>query len=77
MGQWNEVQLEVRDGRVRQWLNGFLVVEYDLWTPEWEALVAASKFGTMPGYGRAKRGHLALQDHGDEVSYRSIRVLTY
>jgi len=49
-------------------------VEYELWSPDWESRVKQSKFVEWPEYGRAKRGHIALQDHGDSVSYRSIRI---
>lgn len=74
VGEWNAVHLVVNQGHVQQYLNGQLVVEYDLWTPEWEALVAGSKFNTMPGYGRAHSGHIALQDHGDRVWFRNIKI---
>ena len=74
VGQWNEIRVRVRGPRVEQWLNGGKVVEYDLWTDEWEALVGASKFADMPGYGRAREGHIDLQEHGDPVWYRNIRI---
>jgi hypothetical protein len=66
--------LLVSGPQVEHWLNGVKVVEYQLWSPEWEALVKASKFGTLPLYGRAKRGHIALQDHGDLVWFRDIKI---
>jgi hypothetical protein len=73
-GQWNSARLVVRGAHVEHWLNGQKVVEYELWSPQWEALVKASKFVEWPGFGRAKRGHIALQDHGDWVAYRNIRI---
>lgn len=73
-GEWNQVRLLVEGARVEQWLNGQKVVEYELWTPEWEELVADSKFAQWPGYGRAERGHIALQDHGDPVAFRNIKI---
>lgn len=76
IGEWNEVRLLVRGPHVEHWLNGVKLLEYELWSPDWEARVQASKFKTMPGYGRARRGHIALQDHGDRVSYRNIRIKT-
>ncbi|HWA00046.1 MAG TPA: DUF1080 domain-containing protein, partial [Caulobacterales bacterium] len=68
--EWNSVRLVVNHGHVQQFLNGELQVEYDLWSPAWEAQVARSKFASMPDYGRAHRGHLALQDHGNVVAFR-------
>lgn len=73
-GEWNQVCLLVRGHHVEHWLNGTKVVEYELESPEWEAKVAASKFRQWPGYGRATKGHIALQDHGDRVWYRSIKI---
>ncbi|MGH7713034.1 MAG: 3-keto-disaccharide hydrolase [Gemmatimonadaceae bacterium] len=73
-GEWNQVRLVVRGAHVEHWLNGQKVVEYELWSPQWEALVKASKFAAWPGYGRSKRGHIALQDHGDWVAFRNIRI---
>lgn len=74
VGEWNDVVLLVSGARVEHWLNGVKVVEYELWSPAWESLVKASKFVTMPAYGRAKRGRIALQDHGDPVWFRDIRI---
>ena len=74
IGEWNETRIVVRGAHVEHWLNGTKVVEYQLWTPEWTAAVKASKFNQWPGYGLAKRGHIGLQDHGDVVSFRNIRV---
>jgi hypothetical protein len=73
-GEWNAVRIMVRGDQVEHWLNGTRVVEYRLGSPDWEAKVAASKFSRWPGYGRAASGHIALQDHGDRVAYRDIRI---
>lgn len=73
-GEWNAVRLVVNGPHVEHWLNGVKVVAYELWTPAWEAKVAATKFAQWPGYGRARSGHIALQDHGDRVAYRHIRI---
>jgi hypothetical protein len=73
-GEWNQARLVVRGPHVEHWLNGQKVVEYELWSPQWEALVKASKFVQWPRYGRAQRGHIALQDHGDRVAFRNIRI---
>jgi hypothetical protein len=73
-GQWNSVRLLVNGAHVEHWLNGERVVTYELWSPDWEAKVKASKFAQWPGYGRSQRGYIALQDHGDRVAYRNIRI---
>ena len=73
-GEWNAVKITVNGPHVEHWLNGTRVVEYELGGAEWEAKVKGSKFAQWPGFGRAAKGHIALQDHGDEVAYRSIRI---
>lgn len=75
-GEWNAVRIVVRGNHVEHWLNGTKVVEYELGSADWKAKVAASKFKQWPGYGRAPSGHIALQDHGDRVAYRDIKVRT-
>ena len=75
VGSWNEVILRVQGNRVQHWLNGTLIVDYELLSPEWEEQVASSKFAQWPNYGRAREGHIALQDHGDPVRYRDIKIL--
>jgi hypothetical protein len=74
VGEWNAVRLIVRGPNVEQWLNGMKVVEYQLWSADWEARVKASKFKDMPKYGREKTGYIALQDHGNKVEFRNIKV---
>jgi hypothetical protein len=74
VGEWNEVRIVVNGRHVEHWLNGQRVVSYELLSPEWEAKVKATKFAQWPEYGRASRGHVALQDHGDWVAYRNIRI---
>lgn len=73
-GEWNSVRIVARGAHIEHWLNGQKVVEYELWSPDWEAKVKASKFAAWPGYGRATRGHIALQDHGDRVAFKNIRI---
>lgn len=75
-GEWNEVRLIVNQGKVEHWLNGVKVVEYELGSPDWEARYQKSKFTQWPGYGRAGTGHIALQDHGDQVWFRNIEIKT-
>ncbi len=74
VGEWNEVRLIVNQRQVEHWLNGQQIVAYELGSDEWERLVANSKFAQWPEYGRQAEGHIALQDHGNHVWYRSIRI---
>lgn len=73
-GEWNRARLTVRDGRVSHYLNGVEMVSYANSGPEWQAMIANSKFAEMPGFGKSTGGRIALQDHGDEVWYRNVRV---
>ncbi|MEM6629326.1 MAG: DUF1080 domain-containing protein [Bacteroidota bacterium] len=73
-GEWNDVRLIVNEGHVEHWLNGVKVVDYQLWSPEWEELYQNSKFTKWPMYGRGKKGHIALQDHGDRVWFKDIKI---
>ena len=75
-GEWNAVRIVVHGSQVEHWLNGVEVAAYQLGSTDWKARVAASKFRNWPGYGRAAAGHIALQDHGDRVAYRNIRIRT-
>jgi hypothetical protein len=75
-GSWNTIVIRVKDGRVSHIQNGVKVVSYSLWTPEWDALVAKSKFKTFPGFteGISKEGYIGLQDHGYPVWFRNIKI---
>ena len=74
VGEWNTGRIVVNGALVEHWLNGTRMVAYELWSPDWEAKVKASKFNAWPRYGRATRGHVGVQDHGDRVSFRNIRI---
>lgn len=73
-GDWNHVRLIVNQGKVTQYLNGQVTARYTLWSPEWEGLVKTSKFKDMQGYGQMHKGHIALQDHGDQVWFKNIKI---
>jgi hypothetical protein len=73
-GEWNKAKIIVCNNNVSYWLNGVEVVAYTLYSQRWNNLVSRSKFNTMPDYGQRASGHIALQDHGDTVSYRNIRI---
>lgn len=73
-GEWNQVKIVVSGNHVEHWLNGVKVVAYELQSDDWRQKVAASKFAQWKGYGLAPSGYIALQDHGDRVEYRSIKL---
>lgn len=73
-GEWNSARLVVNGNHVEHWLNGQKLLEYELGSAEWADRVAKSKFSTMPNYGKASEGHIGLQDHGDLVEFRNIRI---
>lgn len=73
-GQWNTARLVVNGSHVEHWLNGSKLLEYELGSDEWKARGGASKFKAMPNYGQAAEGHIGLQDHGDKVEFRNIRI---
>jgi hypothetical protein len=76
VGEWNQVGLIIRGKHVEHWLNGTKVVEYDLGSPQLKALIADSKYKTIAGFGEVKKGHILLQDHGNEVWFRNIKLRT-
>lgn len=72
--EWNQVKLVVNKGKVEHWLNGKKLVEFEMFTPQWKEMIANSKFSSMKGFGTYKRGHISLQDHGDRVAFRNIKI---
>ncbi len=73
-GEWNETLIVARGPHIRHYLNGVLVVDAHIGSPEYNAAHAQSKWTGMPDFATRERGHIALQDHGDEVWFRNIRV---
>lgn len=73
-GEWNQAEIIVNQGKLDLVLNGVTVVSTQLFTPEWEALIAKSKFKDMPGFGKYNKGKISLQDHGDVVHYRNLLI---
>lgn len=73
-GEYNHTKIVVNKGHVEHWLNGTKVVDYQLWTPEWEKQKAISKWKDVKTYGMSKQGHIALQDHGGGVWFKNIKI---
>lgn len=73
-GLWNQARLIVNGRHVEHWLNGVRLLQYELLSPDWEMRVHGSKFAPHPHYGRNTEGYIGLQDHGDRVAYRNIKI---
>jgi hypothetical protein len=73
-GEWNQFEIVVKDGHLTQILNGVVTVDRQLFNAQWRADVAASKFHEWLGYGTYTKGGIALQDHGDKVWYRNLKI---
>lgn len=73
-GRWNHARLLVERGRIRQWLNGVMTADVSYGDAGWRKRVAGSKFAKMPFFGTFDSGVIALQDHGEPVAYRNIKI---
>jgi hypothetical protein len=78
-GEWNHFVLKCQRTatgtyKCEHWMNGTKYVEYEIGSDNWNQRVAKSKFAKMPGFGKAEKGHLCLQDHGNEVAFRNIKI---
>ncbi len=73
-GQWNTARIVSNKGKYEFWLNGNKAVEFTMHDAQWDALVAGSKFKNMADFGKATKGHISLQDHGDKVWFRNIKI---
>ncbi|MEP6550611.1 MAG: DUF1080 domain-containing protein [Gemmatimonadales bacterium] len=74
VGEWNSSRIVFRGNHGEHWLNGSRVVVFDLGTPRMDSLLAASKYRSIKGFADRRAGHIVLQDHVDEVSFRNIRI---
>ena len=73
-GEWNQGKIVFDGNHGEHWLNGVKVLEYDLGTPQFDSLLAASKYAPIEGFADRRAGHIVLQDHNDDVWYRNIRI---
>jgi Domain of Unknown Function (DUF1080) len=74
VGEWNEAEIVSNNGKLDFFLNGTNVVSTNMWDSAWKQMLAASKFKDMKDFGTYKKGRIALQDHGNTVWYRNIRI---
>jgi cytochrome c len=72
--RWNTARIVADGPNVTYFLNGEQTAKFDMASPEWKALIEQSKFKDMPNFGKRARGHLVLQDHGDLVAFRNIKI---
>ena len=74
VGQWNQMRIIITPEKCEHYLNGVKYVQYVKGSKDWDERVAASKFRDMPRFGKATSGHICLQDHGNPVSFRNIKI---
>ncbi|WP_347329803.1 family 16 glycoside hydrolase [Marinimicrobium locisalis] len=73
-GEWNRTRLVVNDGHIEHWLNGYRLVNIQMGSDVWNALIANSKFAEWDAFAATPQGHIVLQDHGDAVWFRNIKM---
>ncbi len=73
-GEWNQLRILITPEKCEHYVNGVKYCEYVKGSADWDARVAESKFSKMPFFGKASRGHICLQDHGNAVSFRNIKI---
>lgn len=73
-GEWNEARIVARGNRIEHWLNGQKILEFEVGSAAWDSLYQASKFSGMAGFGVQPAGHIVLQDHGDPVWFRNLKI---
>ena len=73
-GEWNQVRIRLEKNQLTIWQNDVQAVQVELHSPEWQQLVAESKFANWPGFAAKSSGHIGLQDHGDVVWFKNLKI---
>jgi len=74
VGEWNDMEIVANKGSLKLYLNGTNVVTTTMWDDNWRKMIAGSKFKEWPDFGTFKKGHIVLQDHGNEVWYQNVMI---
>ena len=74
LGEWNHIEIKSLNGKLDFYMNGVRTLSTHMWDDNWKKMIAISKFKDMPGFGTFKKGEIALQDHGDDVWFRNIKI---
>ena len=74
VGTWNRARIISKDGHVEHWMNGEKILKYDRFSATFQTMIANSKFAKWPKFGQSEKGHILLQDHGDTVHFRNIKI---
>ena len=74
VGEWNQLRVILAPKKSEVYMNGVKYYEFVKGSKDWDERVTASKFGKMPKFGKAAKGHIDLQDHGNEVAFRNIKI---
>jgi hypothetical protein len=74
LGEWNVTRIVLNGNHLEHWLNGVKVAECEIGGADWNDKVAKSKFAGMPKFGKNAKGHIDLQDHGDDIAFRNIKI---
>lgn len=74
VGEWNHLRFVTNKNKCEHWMNGVKYCEYEIGSADWKERLAQSKFAAMPGFGTSAKGYICLQDHGNEVAFRNIKI---